>query len=183
MQTMMQRVIGAMKLDAATYEEVEHDPDATRQAAMLVTAVALIGGLISGAMHADNFATSLLGQVASTFVGWLVWAVVTWLIGTKVFNGQATLPEMLRVIGFAYAPSLFSAIPCVNFFVLFWLLATGFVAVRAGLDLDNTKTAITIILGVAAVFAVMMAILIPLGIGAALMGGMNGAMQGVPVAP
>ena len=90
---------------------------------------------------------------------------------------------MLRVIGFAYAPSLFSAIPCVNFFVLFWLLATGFVAVRAGLDLDNTKTAITIVLGVAAVFAVMMAILIPLGIGAALMGGMNGAMQGVPVAP
>ena len=183
MQTMMQRVIGAMKLDAATYEEVEHDPDATRQAAMLVAAVALIGGLISGAMHADNFATSLLGQVASTFVGWLVWAVVTWLIGTKVFNGQATLPEMLRVIGFAYAPSLFSAIPCVNFFVLFWLLATGFVAVRAGLDLDNTKTAITIVLGAAAVVAVMMAILIPLGIGAALMGGMNGAMQGVPVAP
>ena len=125
----------------------------------------------------------MLGQVASTFVGWIVWAVVTWLIGTKIFNGQATLPEMLRVIGFAYAPSLFAAIPCVGILTFFWLMATGFVAVRAGLDLDNTKTAVTIVLGIMALFAVMMAILIPLGIGSALMGGMNGAMQGVPAAP
>ncbi len=183
MKTMMQRVIGALKLDAPTYEEIEHDPAATQQAAILVAVVALLSGLASGAMNSDTFSTNLIGQVASTFAGWLVWSVVTWLIGTKVFNGEATLPEMLRVIGFAYAPSLFAVIPCVGVLTFFWLMATGFVAVRAGLDLDNTKTAVTIILGIIAVVAVMMAILIPLGLGAALLSGAGGAMQGVPTAP
>jgi hypothetical protein len=171
MQTMMQRVIGALKLDSATYEEVEHDPAALQQAAILVGVAAVVSGLISAGLHTDNFITSLLGQLVSTFVGWLVWAFVMWLIGTKLFGAQADVPEMLRVTGFAYAPAIFSAIPCVNILVLFWMLATGFVAVRAGLDLDNTKTLVTIVLGMVVMVVVMMAILIPLGIGAALLGG------------
>lgn len=183
MKTMVQRVIGALKLDAATYEEIEHDPAANRQAVILVAIVAVLGGLANGAMHADAFGTNLIGNILGTFAGWLVWSVVTWLIGTKVFNGEATLPEMMRVIGFAYAPSLLAVIPCVGLLTFFWLMATGFVAVRAGLDLDNTKTFVTIILGIGAVIAVMLAIFIPLGIGAALMSGAGGAMQGVPTAP
>jgi hypothetical protein len=172
--TMVQRVIGALKLDVATYEEVEHDPAATWQAAILVAIIAIVSGLISGVLNADNFLTAVIASVFSGVAGWLVWSVVMWFIGTKVFKGEAELPEMLRVLGFAYAPALFMPIPCVNLLVLLWLLATGFVAVRAGLDLDNTKTLVTIVLGVIAVIAVSMAIAIPLGIGAALTGGTLG---------
>ena len=175
MQTMTQRVIGALKLDTATYEEVEHDPNAMRQAVILVAVAALLSGLIGAGLHADNFVTGLLGQLVSTFVGWLVWAFVIWLVGTKLFAAEADLPEMLRVTGFAYAPALFSAIPCVNVLVFFWMLATGFVAVRAGLDLDNGKTIVTIVVGLVAVVAVMMAILIPLGLAGALLGGLADA--------
>jgi hypothetical protein len=172
MQTMTQRVVGALKLDVATYEEIEHDPAALRQAAILVGVIALVSGLVGGLLNTDNFLAAVIGQLVSAFVGWLVWSVVIWLIGTKVFHGQADLPEMLRVLGFAYAPSVFSALPCINVLVLFWLLATGFVAVRAGLDLDNAQTAFTIILGVIAVVVVTVVIMIPLGLGAALMGGL-----------
>lgn len=172
MQTMSQRVIGALKLDVATYEEIEHDPTALRQAAILVGIIAVISGLVGGALNADNFFVTLIGHVFSSFAGWLVWSVAIWLIGTKVFHGEADLPEMARVLGFAYAPSVFSALPCVNILVVLWLLATGFVAVRTGLDLDNAQTAFTIILGVIAVVVVTLVIMVPLGLGAALMGGL-----------
>jgi hypothetical protein len=172
MATMTQRVIGALKLDAATYEEVEHDPAALQQAAILVAVIAVVSGVIGGALNADHFLTALLGNVFSAFAGWLVWSVVIWLIGTKIFEGQADLPEMLRVLGFAYAPAIFSAIPCVNVLVALWLLATGFVAIRAGLDLDNAKTVVTIVFGVIAVIVVTIVIAIPLGIAGALAGGL-----------
>jgi hypothetical protein len=180
MHTVTQRIVGALKLDNAIYEEIEHDPAATRQAAILVAVIALIGALISAGLHSGNIITAFLGQLVSTYVAWLAWAVVLWLIGTKVFKAEADVPEMLRVTGFAYAPALLSAIPCVNVLVFFWLLATGFIAARAGLDLDNAKTVITILLGLLALIAVMMVITIPLGIGAALM---NPGGLGVPATP
>jgi hypothetical protein len=55
---------------------------------------------------------------------------------------------MLRVIGFAYAPQILGIIPCCGWFVgLIWSLAAVFVAVRQGLDVDNTNAFLTIIVG------------------------------------
>jgi len=45
-----------------------------------------------------------------------------------------------------------------------WTMAAGFVAVRQGLDLDNTKTAITIGLGALAYITLAIAISITLGV-------------------
>ncbi len=40
---MINRIIGVLKLDSATFEEIEHDQTATTQAAMVVLAVAIMG--------------------------------------------------------------------------------------------------------------------------------------------
>jgi hypothetical protein len=87
---------------------------------------------------------------------------VTWFIGVNFFGGQADLGEMLRVIGFAYAPQVLGIIPCIGWPIgIIWSMAAGFVAVRQGLDLDNTKTFFTIIAGVIAyiVVAIIFAII------------------------
>lgn len=50
-RTFVQRMMGAAMLDISTYEEVEHDLDATGQAALVVIIVAIcsaIGGLDNG---------------------------------------------------------------------------------------------------------------------------------------
>ena len=55
---------------------------------------------------------------------------------------------MLRVIGFAYAPQVLGVIPCIGWIIgLIWSLIAGFIAVRQGLDLDNTKALLTVIIG------------------------------------
>jgi hypothetical protein len=41
----VERVIGAIRLDPATYEEVEHDTGATWQAAVVVAAAAIFSGV------------------------------------------------------------------------------------------------------------------------------------------
>ena len=60
--------------------------------------------------------------------------------------------EMMRVLGFAYAPQVLSIIPCIGWLVgSIWSLIAAFIAVRQGLDLDNTKAFLTIIVGFVAI--------------------------------
>jgi hypothetical protein len=95
-----------------------------------------------------------LGIAIWSIVAWLVWAAVTYIIGAKIFPGEATYGEMLRVTGFAYAPVAFmilGVIPCIGFaislLVMVWSLAAVFVGVREGLDLGFGRTLVTVIIG------------------------------------
>ena len=95
-----------------------------------------------------SFFLSFISTLIWTFVGWVIWSAVTYFVGTSVFGGVADMGEMLRVIGFAYAPQILSIIPCIGGLVgAIWSLIAGFVAVRQGLDLDNTKAFLTIVIG------------------------------------
>lgn len=165
---MIDRIMGVMRLDVPTFEAIEHDEDATMQAAIIVGVVALVGAI--GAFTAGNALSGVVEQLGdldipdlagrralspaglalnsfiSTFVGWVVWSYATYFIGTRVFAGKATPGEMLRVIGFAQAPRILALIPCLGFIGTIYALVTSFVGIRQGLDLDNGKTFLTVIL-------------------------------------
>jgi len=148
---MFERIKGVFKLDVPTFEEIEHDTNATSQAAIIVAIVAFLSAIGSGLMAAYNqtgFLGSFIGTLIWTFVGWFLWALVSWFVGTKFFGGQATIDEMLRVIGFSYSPQFLAVIPCVGGIIGgIWSLIAGFIGVRQGLDLDNTKAFLTILIG------------------------------------
>ena len=145
------RVIGVFKLDKDVFEEIEHDQNATVQAAMIVGIVAVLsafGSAIWAAIGDNSVIGGFLGSIVSIFIGWLLWSAVTYYVGTRLFNGKATLDEMLRVIGFAHAPQLLGIVPCIGWIVGgIWSLIAGFIAVRQGLDLDNTNAFLTIVVG------------------------------------
>lgn len=116
----LNRVIGVLKLDIDTYEEIEADETATSQAAIVVAIVAIIGGLLGGATTifvGGSFIGTFLQQLLTVFIGWLVWAYVTYFVGTSFFNGKSTSGEMLRVLGFAQAPGILGIIPVCGWFV------------------------------------------------------------------
>jgi hypothetical protein len=148
---MLARVIGVFKLDVKTFKEIEQNTSLTLYAAIIVGLVALLSGIGTGLFN-GLFSRSVLGgffgTLFSTILGWIVWSVVTWFVGTRFFGGQATIDEMLRVIGFAFLPLLLSIIPCLgNVVGGIWALVAGFVAIREGLDLDNTKAFLTVAVG------------------------------------
>ena len=77
---------GAAFLHIDTYEEVEADQAATGQAAGVVAVVAVaqaIGGAGAGG-------SGILSGAISALLCWLLWAGITYLIGTKLLGGTAT---------------------------------------------------------------------------------------------
>jgi hypothetical protein len=171
------RVIGVLRLNVDTYEEIEADETATTQAAIVVAIVAVIGGLLGGAFATlvdGSFLGTFLQTLLTAFISWFVWAYVTYFVGTSFFNGKATTGEMLRVLGFAQAPGILAIIPICGAFVgWIWTLACTFIAIRQGLDLDNTKalaTAVVAFIVVIIIYFVIGAILGLLGLGAGALG-------------
>jgi hypothetical protein len=171
---MFKRIGGVFRLDPYTFEEIEGDPSATGQAALVVFVVALIaalGSVIGSVFFEDVPFQSSLSTLLSVMVGWVVWSVVTWFVGVNIFGGKANVGEMLRVIGFAYAPQVLAIIPCIGWPIgIIWSLLAGFIAVRQGLDLDNVKTFFTIVLGVIAYGVVTILFGIVMGTTQALFG-------------
>lgn len=174
----LQRVIGVLKLDVNTYEEIEADKTATSQAALVVAIVAIIGGLLVGgssAIFGGNFVGAFIRHLLTAFIGWFIWSYVTFWVGTSFFKGTSTPQEMLRVLGFAQAPGILAVIPvCGAFAGWIWTLVCSFIAIRQGLDLDNTKallTAVVALIAVIIVYFIIGAILGLLGFGAGIIGG------------
>ena len=165
---MINRIIGVLKLDVNTYEEIEADENATTQAAIVVAVVAIIGGLIGGGISAamgGSFLGSFLNQLLTAFIGWFVWSAVTYFVGTSLFGGKATMGQMLRVLGFAQAPGILGIIPvCGSFIGWLWTLVCTFIAIRQGLDLDNGKALMTA--GVAFVAVIIVGFIIGAILGA-----------------
>lgn len=151
--TFGQRVVSVLKLDARTFEEIESDTTANGQA----LAVVVIGSVAAGV--GALFLLGPFGLIRETLValmGWVMWAGVTWVIGTKLMPEPETrsdMGELLRVIGFSYAPYIFAVFsyvpflgPIVRTVVAFWLLATTVIAVRQALDYRSTWRAIAVVL-------------------------------------
>lgn len=167
---MLERMKGAAMLDVDTYEEVEADTTATAQAAGVVLLVAVaqaIGSIEAGVMAA------VAGMVMA-FVGWLIWAAVTYVVGDKMLGGTATWGELLRTLGFAQAPGVLYVlmiIPVLGWIlglgVGIWILVAGIIAIRQALDFSTGKAILTAVIGWFIMFAAMMVVGM-LGAGAAL---------------
>ncbi|NJD11296.1 MAG: YIP1 family protein [Gemmatimonadetes bacterium] len=136
-----ERMKGAALLHVDTYEEVEADASATPQAAGVVALVAAVAI-----------------AVVTAFVGWLIWALLTYLIGDKLLRGTATWGELLRTLGFAQTPRLLLVLAHVPTFgvpvqlvVFGWTLVTSVVAIRQALDFGTGRAILTGALGLVVV--------------------------------
>lgn len=148
--SMIERMKGAAKLDAQTYEEVEADSSATGQAAGVVVLVAVAQGIGAAGFGVPG----LIGGAIAALVGWLLWAGITYLIGDKLLGGTATWSELLRTIGFAQTPGLLmilAFVPVLGHLVAvvvsIWVLIAGVIAIRQALDFGTGKAVATAILG------------------------------------
>jgi len=150
MKTLFKRMIGAARLDAHTYEEVEADRTSTG-AAMFVVILASIAAAI-GAGAGDWITVSAL--VIALLAIWMVWVGLTLLIGTALLpepQTHADIGEVLRTTGFSAAPGIFrvlGVVPVIGW-VLFlgvnlWMLFSFVVAIRQALDYGSARRALAV---------------------------------------
>ncbi len=172
MTSFSQRMIGAAKLDAAVYEEVEHDDSATGQAAGVVALSSVAAGI--GSIGYMDATTAIVVGTIAALVGWFIWAALTLLIGTKILptaETEADMGQMLRTLGFATAPGLLRVlgfIPGIGGVIVLagniWMLAAMVVAVRQALDYSSTGRALGVcLIGWVVLIAVQVAVLAIVG--------------------
>ncbi len=151
--SIIDRMIRAAKLDNDLYEEVEHDPDATGQAAIVVVGTSIaagIGGLSAGIVWIPVFAVLAL-------IAWAVYAWLTYFIGTRILAGpetSASWSELARTLGYANSPRALLIVgfvpvigPIIGLFVGIWVLVTTVIAIRAALDFSTWRAIGTAVLG------------------------------------
>ena len=89
---MIDRMLGAARLSVDTYEDVEKDSGATKQALLvviIVTIASIVGQLLGGGEHVgvvEALAVGIIRGVAS----WAIWALVIWIVGTTILRTAET---------------------------------------------------------------------------------------------
>lgn len=158
---LIQRMIGAAKLNVHTFEEVEGDPKATTQALTVVIIVSLasaIGAVLATIMAgggAGTLAKDVIFGVVRGIVVWGVWAFLTYILGTTLFktpDTKANWGQLARTTGFAQSPGVFQALffipvvgPIIAVVSSIWQLVAMVIAVRQALDYKNTLRAVGVV--------------------------------------
>ncbi len=143
------RLLRAIKLDPELYEEVEADHAANGQAALTVVLSSLaagVGGAVSGGL------SGLMLHTVVALLGWVVWAFLSYFIGTRLLpepQTRADMGELLRCTGFSSAPGLLQVLgfipglgAIIRVVASMWMLAAFAVAVRQALDYTSTLRAV-----------------------------------------
>jgi hypothetical protein len=153
MASFSDRVMGAVMLDAGTYEEVEADVTALGQAMCVVVLSSLAAGI--GSPGGGGLAGIVLGTVGS-LLAWFAWAGLTYVVGTQLLPEAQTrsdVGELLRTTGFSAAPGVLRVVgfvPVVGWLIWalssVWMLVAMVVAVRQALDYRSTARAVGVCL-------------------------------------
>ena len=161
---MLARMLGAARLNVHTFEDVENDSAATKQAMIVVIMVSIagaIGGLSGGPL-------GLIAGLVFGLIQWAAWAGVTYLIGTTILKTPETHADwgqLARTTGFAQTPGLLKVLsflpavgPVIFLVASIWQLVAMVIAVRQALDYQSTGRAIgVVVIG-------FLIVVIPLGI-------------------
>ena len=180
MASLGERMVGAMKADVKTFQEIEADPNAMGQAVTVIViggVAALIGNVFR------NGPTFGVMSLVLTLISYALWTFTVVLIGTKVMpepTTKADFNEGFRVIGFTAAPGVFNVLaiipflgPLISFVISIWMLVIGVIAVREVLDYSNTGRAIVVcLIALVVVWTVTFLVLTPLLLGAWAIGAM-----------
>jgi hypothetical protein len=168
--TFTQRIIGALALDAAIYEEVEADRTATSQALIVVLSSSIAAGIGSRGLGGTTWQGIVFIAIVS-LIAWAAWALVVFEIGSRLLPARETradVGELLRTIGFAAAPGMLRVLGVMSAATIpvfavtsLWMLAAMIVGVRQALDFQSTSRAIAVcVLG----WALAIAIAVGLGL-------------------
>jgi len=177
------RMLRAAKLEPQLFEEVEADNTGTGQALLVVVLVSLATGIghgiaalmKGGGESAIGFISALAWGVIGSLILWFIFSLLCFWLGTTLFKGPETkssLGELLRTLGFAYAPgvlNILNFIPFIGSIIPFatfiWTIIAAIVAVRQACDFTTGRAVGTVI--VAAIIPLVIMVLLALLVGGA----------------
>ena len=152
---MLRKALRAARLDRSVYHEVRDQPESVLQVLGIVALVAIaigsglmdvLGQVGDVSLSGSSFVDRLFGMwlaVVTVVMGWVLWAGVVYVLGSKFLGGGASFNQNLRALGIGYGPAvllILSPLPVVGdparAVGTLWVLVTGVVAVHETGDVD-----------------------------------------------
>ena len=110
----------SIKLDKSLYKDPKSFENLSFFFAGLIIIINGLAGLVAQSTFIETLRTvygvsgvpeaSLLGTVFSSILGWIIWTVLLYVIGAKLFsetNTVANFKNILIVVGYGHAPGIF----------------------------------------------------------------------------
>ncbi len=100
-------------------------------------------------------------------LGWVLWTLIVYLLGSKFLGGKAVYHQLLRVIGLCYGPGvlfILVQVPNISFFATplagLWVLAASVVGVKEVQETDWIAAVLSTVLGWSLFFVIMPSVLL-----------------------
>lgn len=175
-RSLIDRMIGVVRLDPQTYRDIEHDTDATPQALIVVVLAAIAAAI--GAIGGDG--VGIVAQALMAVINWIVFSLVAFYVGSTLFataQTEVTLGQVLRLVGFAQAPKLLGAlafIPLIGWIAglvaAIWFIVAAVYALREAFDFQTDRAIGTAVVSGLVMFVVALAVGLVFGIAGGILG-------------
>jgi len=147
-------IIRSIKLDKNLYK----DPNSFGELSLYYAGLIMVLDGVAGAIALSTlYKTNIIFSGVTALLSWLVWGVLIYVIGIKLFpdpNTDTNFKKIMITVGLAHAPGLFRffvltpglMIPIV-FITQFWIFASLIIGIRETLNFkSNFKSAGVIII-------------------------------------
>jgi len=172
---MVNRLIGIVTFKAPVYREVAHDPAALTPAGVIVVIVTVLIALVNVLLGINPLGVLAIAasSLTTVLVSWLLASWLTALIANKLFGGQSSTSELLRIFGHAYVFQVLIIIPFIGAIAAFVLsIIATVLAIRESAGFDTQKAIFTAIISGVILLVLNLVIASAIGgiFGAALLG-------------
>jgi len=150
MNNLLRRMLGAARLNADMYEQVEADRTSLTGAIFTAVIASIAAAVGTGARDVLSVASAS----SVLLMTWIVWVALTYVIGTRLLpepSTHADIGEVLRTTGFSAAPGIlraFAVIPSIalslSIGITVWMLLAFVVAIRQALDFKSLPRAFAV---------------------------------------
>ena len=145
---------------------------------VLLSAIVLSLGLLNvveGGITQPDLSWSVVGDrlidvwlvLITMLLGWVLWALVVYVLGSKFLGGKAVYHQLLRVIGLCYGPGvLFLLIQAPGFGFIaaalagLWVLIAAVVGIKEIQETDWIAAVLSTLLGWSLFFVIMPSVLL-----------------------
>lgn len=148
--SLWQTIQEAMRLNETIFVEIQRTPGGIGVALLVVLLAGFSESLGQSIVLFINrvppwrFILALLITAINHVLGYLLWTVIIWLVGTYAFDRSEPLIVMASAVGLAYAPQLLAFFELTPFLgnsfsviLSLWSMMAIVIAVRAGLGLET----------------------------------------------
>ena len=160
--------------------EAAEDPEIILKSlgVVLLSAIVLSLGLLNvveEGITQPDLSWSLVGDrlisvwlvLITMLLGWVLWALIVYLLGSKFLGGKAVFHQLLRVIGLCYGPGvlfILVQVPNVGFVLTplagLWVLVAAVVGVKEAQQTDWIAAVLSTLLGWSLFFVIMPSVLL-----------------------